>query len=268
MVIVLIVLAGIGSPMTRRWRIPRGTRSIGSLMWTTAVAPWRLSGESVNLRPAMTVAGLALASIGFLAGTLTGFAAPWIEAGSVLLFAVVAVAFESTADHTSRTQGRGRLLVASLGPLIPGTMILLSLIAYAGPLGFWYRFWTSPIFQVVVVTIVVAMALWAGAVILVVRLLEGWRAPMAGWLTAVGAGLLVLTTLLPAWPVALRSLDSPLNLAPATDTMLFALQTYAGVHLEPGGLFYAAALLLAAGFMARLKSSRERTISTSFWTRR
>jgi Glycosyl hydrolase family 67 C-terminus len=258
-VIVLIVLAGIGNPLMRRWRIPRGTRSIGSLMWTTAVTPWRLSGESVNLRSAIAVTGLALASIGFLAGTLTGFAAPWIEGGSVLLFAVVAVAFESSADRTSRTQGRGRLLVASVGPLIPGAMILLSLIVYAGPLGFWYWFWTSPIFQVVVVTIAVAMPLWAAAVILVVRLLEGWRAPMAGWLTAAGAGLLVLTTLLPAWPVALRSLDSPLNLAPATDTMLFALQTYAGVRVELGGLFYAAALLLAAGYVARLTSSREKT---------
>jgi hypothetical protein len=131
------------------------------------------------------------------------------------------------------------------------------LIAYTGPLGFWYWFWTSPFFRIVFVTIVVAMPLWAAGVILVVRLREGWRAPLAGWLMAVGAGLLVLAVLLPEWPIALRALDRPLNFAPATATMLFALQTYAGAHVELGGVAYAAALLLGAGYIARRRTPRE-----------
>ena len=98
-------------------------------------------------------------------------------------------------------------------------MILLVLIAYAGPLGFWYWFWTSPIFRVALVTILVATPIWAVYAINAVRVPDGWRGHVGSWLTAAGAGLLVLTTLLPEWPVALRSLDRPLNIAPATATM-------------------------------------------------
>jgi hypothetical protein len=75
----------------------------------------------------------------------------------------------------------------------------------------------------------------------------------------------VLTALLPEWPGALRSLDRPLNVAPATATMLFALQTYAGAHVKLGGLFYVAGLLLAAGYAARrlsLRRSRRPTSTT------
>jgi hypothetical protein len=202
------------------------------------------------------VTALALLIVGFLMGTLTGFAAPWVEAGSVLVVAVVAVAFESTSNAAFERQGRGRLLLAAVAPLVPGAIVLLAVIAYASPLGFWYWFWTSPIVRVAFVAIVVATAVWAVTVIVAVRVLEGWHGSIAGWLTAVGAGLLVLTALLPEWPLALRSLDRPLNVAPATTTMLFALQTYAGAHVKLGGLSYVAGLLLTAGYAARRLSQR------------
>jgi hypothetical protein len=264
-VVVVMTLIVVGSMRRRdsRSRID-AVRSLARLTWIAVVAPWRLATETVDLRIASAVTALALLIVGFLMGTLTGFASPWVEAGSVLVVAVVAVAFESTASAAFERQGRGRLLLAAVAPLVPGAIVLLAVIAYASPLGFWYWFWTSPVFRVVFVSIVVATAVWAVTVIVAVRVLEGWHGSIAGWLTAVGAGLLVLTALLPEWPVALRSLDRPLNVAPATTTMLFALQTYAGAHIKLGGLFYLAALLLAAGYAARrLSQRRGRRIPTT-----
>ena len=52
-----------------------------------------------------------------------------------------------------------------------------------------------------------------------------WRTHAGALLAATGAGLLGLTILLPDWVDVLRSLDRPLNFAPATETMLFALRT-------------------------------------------
>ena len=53
--------------------------------------------------------------------------------------------------------------------------------------------------------------------------------------------------------MVLRALDRPLNFAPATDTMLFALRTYAGVSLEVGGwLLLPGAALLVAGIVLSL----------------
>jgi hypothetical protein len=82
------------------------------------------------------------------------------------------------------------------------------------------------------------MLLWTAYVLLAVRIVDGWRQVVAGWLTASGAGPQVVT-LVPEWPLALRSLDRPLNLAPATDTMLFALQTHVGVRQRFGGVGFA-----------------------------
>ena len=59
----------------------------------------------------------------------------------------------------------------------------------------------------------------------------------------------------PDWVNMLRSLDRPLNFAPATETMLFALRTYAGVSLDIGRASYLmGALLLASGFAIWFRS--------------
>jgi hypothetical protein len=68
----------------------------------------------------------------------------------------------------------------------------------------------------------------------------------------------VLSIVLPDWTVILRSLDRPLNVAPATDTMVFALRTYAGVSLDIGKKSFAAgAMLLATGYGIRLRFKSE-----------
>ena len=79
---------------------------------------------------------------------------------------------------------------------------------------------------------------------LAARVVDGWRATVAGCFAAIGAGLLVANALLPGWADALRFLDRPLNFAPATETMVFALRNYAGVSLGLGGPTWMTGLLL------------------------
>jgi hypothetical protein len=262
-VLALVIAGGLLIRLRQSRSHFEALSAVARLTCIVAMTPWRLPRESIDLKTTATVSALSLALIGFLAGALTGFVSSWIGGASILLFGIVAVAFESSANGDNVARGRGRLVVAAVGPLIPGALVMLSLIAYLNPLGFWYGFWTSPEIRVAIVTIIIAMPLWTTYVLLAVHVLHGWRAAVAGWLTAAGAGLLVVVTLLPEWPVALRSLDRPLNFAPATDTMLFALQTYVGVHVRFGGLAVVGVLLLTGGFLMQLRSQRRVTEATA-----
>jgi hypothetical protein len=211
--------------------------------------------EPVDIESSAAVSLLAMSLVALLAATLTGFTTATIVIDSPLLVAVVAIAFESTAIGHGGRLGRGRLLVASVGPLMPGIILLFVLIAYASPIGFWYHFWISPIFRTVVVTTVVAMALWTGYMMLASHAVDGWRGRVGGCLAAAGAGCVTLSALLPGWLDVLRSLDRPLNVAPATETMLFALRTYVGVSLGVGNAPYVVGgLMLAAGYALCLRS--------------
>ena len=144
------------------------------------------------------------------------------------------------------------------------------LIAYASPLGFWYRFWISPIFRAVVVTTGLSMALWTVYAMLASHAVDGWRGRVGGCLAAAGAGFVTLSFLMPGWVDVLRSLDRPLNVAPATETMLFALRTYAGVSLGVGKVPYIiGGLMLVAGYslwlreVLRIRSSPSRPTSST-----
>jgi hypothetical protein len=257
LVFVVIALMAAGGLLIRLQRSHPRFEFVGAvvrLTWIVAMTPWRLPREPITLRAAVAVSVLSLSLIGFLADALTGFATSWIGGASIALLGIVAVAFESSASGA--TQGRGRLIVAAVGPLIPGALALLTLIACLNPMGFWYGFWTSPLIRVSIVCIIIAMPLWTAYVLLATHVLHGWRSAVAGWLTAAGAGLLVVVTLMPAWPVALRALDRPLNIAPATDTMLFALQTYVGLRFQFGGLASLAAFLLVGGCLMQFLSQR------------
>ena len=74
--------------------------------------------------------------------------------------------------------------------------------------------------------------LWTMCLMLAAHTLHGWRGRLGGIIAVAGACLVALAALLPDWVDVLRSLDRPLNVAPATETMLFALRTYAGVSLD------------------------------------
>ncbi len=237
--------------------IAAGTSPVGRLMRTTAIAPWRLARTSVDPRAAIAVMFVSLTIAGFIAATLTGFTAPASGAASAVLFGTIALVFDGAATWRAGSRRRGRLVVSACGSMLPGAAILLGAIAYMGPLGVWYSFWTSPAFRVALLTLGCASALWTAFVLFSVRAGAGWRGRIAGALTAAGVALVTVALLLPDGASALRALDRPLNLAPATDTMLFALRAYAGVNLEVGGrLWLFGAALLVVGIVLSLTRLR------------
>lgn len=257
----MLALLGIGSPLRQRWTSLTRLGALARLcrvFWTSAITPWRLGQEPLEPRVSLAVAIVALGLIGFLAGAFTGFSTPWIGVGAPFVCAVVAIVFQSTAAGIGGDLGEGRLVVASIAPLIPGAMVLIAFIAYFGPIGVWYSFWISPLLRVVLLTLVLAMALWIAYAMLAARAVDSWRDRIGGTVAAAGAGLLTLTALLPDWVDVLRFLDRPLNIAPATDTMLFALRTYAGVSLDIGRASWVlGTLLLAGGYaMCTIRVSR------------
>jgi hypothetical protein len=241
--------------------------AMGRLMWTTTTAPWRLARESVDLHDALAVTAISLAIVGFIIATLTGFTAPVMSAVSAILLGILALVFEGAATGLAAGRRRGRLVVSAFGSIMPGALILLMTVAYLGPLGVWYSFWILPAFRVGLISVVGATAIWTTFVMLSVRAGDGWRGRVAGTLAAVGTGVVAVSILLPDWAVALRALDRTLNLAPATETMLFALQTYVGVSLNVGGpLSIVGAALLVGGLLlslSRPRSAARRSVSAS-----
>ena len=253
LLLVMAALLGIGSPLGRRWADvtrPGVLNCWCRALWTSAMTPWRLAREPLTPAASLAVTLLTLALVGFLAGAFTGFTTPWIAAGAPL---VGGVGGDRVREHGNRNRRQSRdgadLLASSVSPLIPGAMALIALVAWFGSVGVWFSFWTSSIFRIVFLTLVLAMPAWTAYVMLAVRADEGWRGRIGGLLAAAGAALLALTALLPDWVHVLRFLDRPLNFAPATDTMVFALRTYVGVSLGIGrASWIVGSLLLAGGY--------------------
>jgi hypothetical protein len=262
LLIAVLTLFGIAATLDRRQA--RGSLGVlarlGSVAWIAGFAPWRLAHEPPDVRSFMVVTALGLVLVGFLAGAFAGFTTAWISAGLFFVIGSVGLALESTAIRNPVAGARGRLVLAAVGPLIPGSIVLLALVAYLGPLGFWYAFWTSPAFRVTAVTTLIAMMLWTAYGMFAARPGVGWHGRFGGSLVAAGAGLLAMTAVLPNWLDVLRFLDRPLNFAPATETMLFALGTYVGVNLDAGALpWILGTLLLATGVaLSRLASGQAR----------
>ena len=249
--ICVTTLLVLGSPFgKRRIPLPAGgwLSGVTELTWTSAVTPWRVGRQHVDFGAAVTAAVLALTLITLLIGTLTGFAAMSIIVSTPLVIGLVATVFEGTATGVARREDRGRNLVACAGPTIPGIALLFVAIMYFGPVGFWFAFWTEPYFRVPVVAILMALPCWIALGILGSPSRGERRRNFGSALAAAGAGLVVLTMLLPDSMHALRFLDRPLNIAPTTTTMLFALRTYVGLNFNIAGWSWiAGALLFAAG---------------------
>jgi hypothetical protein len=221
-----------------------------------AAAPWNLAPPRLDWRWSMGVAGIALALAAFVVGALTGFTSAWLSVAPLIVLGTVGLVFELTAIGPAREE-RGRMVASAMRPLIPGLLVLIALIAYLDPMGFWYRFWLSASFRVGVLTVLLAMPLWTVLAVLAEPPRAGSRRVLGGLLAAAGAALLVVTMLLPPWVTTLRALDSPLNVAPATETMLFALRTYVGVSLDAGRApWIGGGLLLAAGYAISRVSRR------------
>jgi hypothetical protein len=230
---------------------------LGRTAWTAGFTPWRLAHVQPDLPSAAGVTAVGLVLAGFLAGALSGFTTVWISAGSFVVIASAGLGLEGTTIGSRGRGGRGRLLVTVSGPLIPWLLVLLGIVAYHGPLGFWYRFWTASVFRVSVITIAISMMVWTAGAVLAARPASGWFGRIGGSLAAAGVAILAVTAMLPGWVDVLRFLDRPLNFAPATETMLIALRTYAGVSLATGLLpWLLGAVLVAFGFTLSLRADR------------
>ena len=190
------------------------------------------------------------------------FRSGWIVAGTGIVISAFAVTFAFTAmgAHPG-TRGR-RLLIAAVGPLLPIAMFLLAALAVGGPLGFWYWFWMSRPFRVALLTVTIATVPWTVYTMYAARLGDRWPARIGGMLAAVGSAIVSLFALFPNWVDALRLLNRPLNIAPATETMLFALRTYAGVNIHPRTqILMLGALLVVCGVALCLRWPRRGTPS-------
>jgi hypothetical protein len=217
----------------------------GTLLRATTLMPWRIdrAGRSAS----MFAAAFVLLLIGLVAMLLSGLTTPLPALLAVLVAIVAATAFDAITMRGIESRKRASVLVAPLAPQLPGIAVLLALMAYFGPLAFWYEFWTSSVFRLVFVTVVLAVPMWTVFVMLAWSSRVSWYRRIGGTLAAAGAVSVTLAALLPDWVVTLRSFDRPLNFAPATATMLFALDTYVGVELHVAPVSWLVGTLLVAG---------------------
>jgi len=232
------------------------------LSWTAAITPSRVRPESIVSAFALTTMVAALVAI--VIGMLTDFRSVWLVAGAAVVIGVVATAFEATATGAGHGSRRGAFLVAAVGPLIPIAIFMLSAIAYGGPLAVWYWFWMSPPFRVMLFTMMIATVPWTIYNMYSVRHNGRVQARIGGILAAAGTGIVSVFVLAPNWIDGLRLLNRPLNIAPATETMLFALRTYAGVNIHPRTrVLMFGVLLVVCGFALCLRFRRRGTPSPS-----
>jgi hypothetical protein len=201
---------------------------------------------------AVTVVGLTL--VAFVCLALAGFTTARPALGALAVVVAFGAAFEIVANGST---GRPvRFFTATVEPLIPALLLVVGVIAYEGPLGFWYLFWMSPVFRVALITVTLATIFWTVFTNVIAPPDHRW-ARFGGLLSASGAGLVTLFVLLPDWIGVLRFLNRPLNFAPATETMLFALGTYAGVNLHSSSApWLAGTLLVLSGAVISRRARR------------
>jgi hypothetical protein len=216
------------------------------------IAPWQLRRESVDSVASMVVSLVAVTVLEAAVTILTGFSALWPAAGVCLLCVVVALVFAATVTGVRARGQFGPVMLQALAPLLPASVLLLVLLALQGSTGFWYSFWMSPDFRVAVLTTALSVVVTMPFMMLSSHTAADRWTRVPATITSIGAGAVALSVLLPDWAIALRYLDRPLNFAPATETMVFALRTYAGINLETGSKSLAAgAMLVATGLALR-----------------
>jgi hypothetical protein len=227
-----LLILFVGSPLGQRLDLiarPTGATRVGRLAWTAALTPWCLGRHHIDGRASAAVTLMAVVLVGALIATLTGFTSVWMDASVSALLAIAAFTFERAAGDGAGPAHRGRLLVAIAASVIPGVVALLVLVASLSPLGFWYYFWMVPAFRSALLLLILGMLLWMPYATYAAARGSGWHHAAAGRsLAAIGVAIVALTLLLPDWLDLLRFLDRPLNFAPATETMRFALRTYVG----------------------------------------
>jgi len=235
-----------------RSHVARWLASILSACGLALLATRRTWAQSATFGTTLASGVLITLLVAGLIATLTSFASPWLTIGATVPVVAAALSFVLIPAPGLY---RVRHALSSLGPSVAGLTLLLSLTAVLGPFGFWYCFWIIPTFRVVVLTTLFGTLFWTTFLMVAARSHDRLAARLGRTMAAAGSGVVALVLILPDWISVLRFLNRPLNIAPTTETMLFALRTYAGVSLDLGrSTIVLGVALLAIGCTLVLRS--------------
>jgi hypothetical protein len=218
-------------------------KSVARLIWMGASRPSRLLDRVRTSRwaawapPGAVLVGVVAAVSLLLADSVA------VATGIVVLgigySGTLALSWQGATEET----GSWAAASSTLGPLLLGSALVLSVIAIRGPDYFWFLFWSEIGFRTAVFGTAIALGLWAIASShWMGHALSGGRTWFAGGsvLAAGGVMLLVLSGLLPDLEGTLAALDDPFQLLPMRRAIINGITHYAGV---PGDSRLAPALL-------------------------
>ncbi|MDR7252163.1 hypothetical protein J2X46_001139 [Nocardioides sp. BE266] len=209
---LLVLLLGLG--------LTRAGRSLAR----TAVTPWRDPGA---VRPWLVV-GLPVAAVVWSRLVLTWFLAPShllaVGLGWGVLAVVVGVATLRTRSWHVATGVGGAVVLRSI--------LLLAVLAFRGPGGYWFAFWTEPGVRSAYVVVAFVLAGWVlAALVWSLAAHAGRRRATAVVVGTVGAVLLALGGLLAAVGLedALTVWNDQLALLPWGMARILGITTFLGI---------------------------------------
>ncbi|NYE35757.1 hypothetical protein F4692_000861 [Nocardioides cavernae] len=224
----------------------------GRVLVRTAVTPWRAPGPVARgLVVAVPVLAVAWSRL-----VLTWFLAPshLLLAGlgwAVLAAVVVALTLRTRSWHVATAVG-GAVTIRSL--------LLLAVLAWRGPGGYWFSFWTEPGVRSAYVVVAVVLAGWVLAALLwSLAAHVGRRRATATVVGTVGVALLALAALLLAVGLedALTVWNDQMALLPWGMARILGIATFLGIPtalptwiLVTGAALTAAALALGLPYGA------------------
>ena len=205
-----------------------GLTRTGRTLVRTAVTPWRDPGPVSR----WLVVALPVAAVAWSRLVLTWFLAPShllaVGLGWGVLATVVAVATWRTRSWHVATAVGGAVVLRSL--------LLLAVLAWRGPGGYWFAFWTEPLVRTAYVVVAVVLAGWVlAALVWSLAARSVGRRAAATAAGTVGAVVLALGVLLAAVGLedSLTVWNDQLALLPWGMARILGITTFLGI---PTGL--------------------------------
>lgn len=220
-----------------------------------AFTPWRLGSGAAELDARQQLLVLALPLLAVIGSRLAfSAAASWAyllaTLGSLALLALSArILLWLLRPGASPTW----LWAALGGMLLLRTALLCGAMAFTGPGGYWFRFWTDERMRTAYVTLAVGAFLWGLIVVaLVLRGAYGlsWPASVGSVLACVGIPLLALGGLLTAAGLesSLTTLNDQMAVLPLGLSRILGLVTHLGIpRALPSWLLLVGAVLVVLG---------------------
>jgi hypothetical protein len=263
---ILLALAAawivIGMIATRTRLVRRPGAAAARATWLAATRPWRAQESTLGLLP-LDRWLLLLVPVALLVGTRavqTSFLS-WTHLVVVLAaWLIFALAVELLL---TRKRSPWPVIAAVGGVVVLRCIVTLTALAFTGPGGYWFAFWTDPVRRTVYISIAFALFLW-------VFVAAGWalstqlgrRRATGVVLAAIGAALAI-----PATAVAIIGLEPSLSLwndqmglLPWGLARILGLTTY--LEIPSDTAWWAAAVgavLFVIGVLLALRWGRGRT---------